>query len=75
MRKIDKKRTTIIKVWQNKSFEKHNSCFLRQENKASYTVDFEINYKTQPQCVVLLRKVDLISISLGLKTAVLAEPS
>jgi hypothetical protein len=32
-------------------------------------------YKTQPHCVGLVRIVDLLSISLGLKTAVLAEPS
>jgi hypothetical protein len=32
-------------------------------------------YKIQPHCLGLVRKVDLLSMSLGLKTAVLAEPS
>jgi hypothetical protein len=31
--------------------------------------------QNEPQCVGFLRKVDLLSISIGLKTAVLAEPS
>jgi hypothetical protein len=32
-------------------------------------------YKTQPHCVGLMRRVDLLSIGLGLKTAILAETS
>jgi hypothetical protein len=32
-------------------------------------------YKTQPHCVGLVRKVVLLSVSLGLKTVVLANPS
>jgi hypothetical protein len=30
-------------------------------------------YKTQPHCVCLVRKIDLFSVSLGLKTVVLSE--
>jgi hypothetical protein len=47
----------------------HNSC---RPGQISYNFFL---YKTQPHCVGLVRKVDLLSKSLGLKTAVLGEPN
>jgi hypothetical protein len=43
-------------------------------NQVTETLEFFL-YKTKPHCVDLVRKIVLLSISLGLKTAVLTETS
>ncbi len=60
MKKLDKKRTTI-KVWKNKGLEKHNSCFLRQDNKASYTINYEISLFSKSLEIMI--KIQFVVIS------------